>query len=351
MKGTVCTSGWNWVKTAAKVWLGKIPIVPLCSAVPDSSVRLLLDSDIFYYGALSQLIFKKRCWLSVHLKKLHLPSCLKSVSSSSFCTGIFRFVRFQLLRSLLLLNSVPSPIRLAYLPKNCGDVLQLGLKIRLIKELGFISLLHIKKPTKCCIFQTRESNTERVALISNVRRYPSVWIKFENIFPQYGIWYETWYLKKTLVASCLSCGGSTTHEGSKKYTWPLGDLKELVFTNNSGNSRQRGLIVPSPTMLPATRNQESSVAWPFGSDYHNDRGKIPFWLCNLIFYNSVKMLLSWKELDSFWIIGKIRVRTSDGSIQLYMNHISASIGSSPAEILEEFLSVQKRITGTDNGIL
>ena len=148
MKGTVCTSGWNRVKTAAKVWLRQIPIVPLCSAVSDSSVRLLLDSDIFYYGALSQLIFKKRCWLSVHLKKLHLPSCLKSVSSSSFCTGIFRFVRFQLLRSLLLLNSVPSPIRLAYLPKNCRDVLQLGLKIRLIKELGFISLLHIKKTHK-----------------------------------------------------------------------------------------------------------------------------------------------------------------------------------------------------------
>jgi hypothetical protein len=64
----------SWMVSTAKVWLGQIPIVLLCSAVPDLSVRLLLDSDIFYYGALSQLIFKKRCWLSVHLKKLHLPS-------------------------------------------------------------------------------------------------------------------------------------------------------------------------------------------------------------------------------------------------------------------------------------
>ena len=81
----------SWTVSTAKVWLGQIPIVLLCSAVPDLSVRLLLDSDIFYYGALSQLIFKKRCWLSVHLKKLHLPSWLKSVSSSRFCTGISQF--------------------------------------------------------------------------------------------------------------------------------------------------------------------------------------------------------------------------------------------------------------------
>ena len=126
-------------------------------------------------------------------------------------------------------------------------------------------------------------NRTRIAPISNVRRYPSVWIEFAKIFPQFWIQYETRYLKQTLVASCLSCGGSTTHEGSKKYTWPLGDLKELVFTNNSGNSRQRGLIVPSPTMLPATRNQESSVAWPFGSDYHNDGGKILFDFAILFF--------------------------------------------------------------------
>ena len=151
-----------------------------------------------------------------------------------------------------------------------------------------------------------------IAPISDVRRYPSVWIKFPKIFfPQNGIQYETRYLKQTLVASCLNCGGSTTHEGSKKYTWPLGDLKELVFTNNSGNSRQRGLIVPSLTMLPATRNQESSVAWPFRSDYHNDGGKNIFWLCNLILYNRCYYL--GKNKFPFWIWGKIRVRTSDDS--------------------------------------
>jgi hypothetical protein len=40
----ICSPGWNRVKVATKRWLGRIPIVSLCSAVSACELRLLLST-------------------------------------------------------------------------------------------------------------------------------------------------------------------------------------------------------------------------------------------------------------------------------------------------------------------